>query len=133
MGRRDLGVWRVCIWMGQTETAFLPASLDGSDRIWEFAGERRRFGWDGLRLDVCRRVWILRSKLGFCAPNLDLTFANRGAAAVENLERRRKFGFCVRNLDLTFGNWWVEVENLVLRVELLAGLRNQIKEGRKKM
>jgi hypothetical protein len=78
MGRRDLGVCRrVCIWMGQTETAFLPASLDGSDRIWEFAGERRRFGWDGLRLDVCWRVWILRSKLGFCAPNLDLTFANR--------------------------------------------------------
>jgi hypothetical protein len=58
--------------MGPTESVSLP-------------GRERRFGWDGLRLDVCRRVWILRPKLGFCAPNLDLTFANRGAA-VENLE-----------------------------------------------
>jgi hypothetical protein len=73
MGRRDLGVCRrVCIWMGQTETAFLPASLDGSDRICEFAGERKEI-WMGraaagclpASLDLATEVRILCAESGF--------------------------------------------------------------------
>jgi hypothetical protein len=58
--------------MGRTETAFLPASLDGLDRICEFAGERKEI-WMGraaagclpASLDLATEVRILCAESGF--------------------------------------------------------------------